>query len=361
MTPPADLFPEVDTPQALVDLDMVDRNAAAMLVLGRANRVNVRVHFKSLKCGGLARYQMAAGFDTFLCAKLCEAEVLGDIGVKDVLVANQVVGPAKLRRLTTLARRADVSVCVDDAGNVDDLAAAARAAGVSVDVVVEVDVGQRRCGVDPGAPAAALARNVLGHAPALRFRGLQGYAGHIQMLPDPAVRVDQCRAGLQLLLDTRRALEAAGIPVVVVTGAGTGTAAAAAGFPGLTEIQPGSFVLMDAAYHAACPAYGCALSILSTVVSRRAGRYVLDAGSKAVSKDFGTPVIKDRPADRVTAVNEEHTVVAPGDYTPVRVGDRREVLPAHCCATMNLHRSCAAVRGGRVEAVWPVEASGRYD
>ncbi len=287
--------------------------------------------------------------------------MLVDAGVKDVLVANQIVGPVKARRLAALARQATVSVCVDDAGNVDELAAAARAAGVSLGVLVEVDVGQRRCGVDPGEPAVALARHVLGHAPSLRFLGLQGYAGHIQMLPDVAERAALCRAGLQLLADTRRELEAAGIPVSVVTGAGTGTADAAAGFPGLTEIQPGSFVLMDAAYHAACPAYGCALSILTSVFSRRDARYVLDAGSKAISMDFGTPVIKGRLADRVTAVNEEHTVVTPGDDTPVRVGERREVLPAHCCATMNLHRSCVAVRGGRVEAVWPVEASGRYD
>ena len=121
---------------------------------------------------------------------------------------------------------------VDDAGNVDELAAAARAAGVSLGVLVEVEVGQRRCGVDPGEPAVALARHVLGRAPALRFLGLQGYAGHIQMLPDVAERATQCRAGLQLLADTRRELEAAGIPVAVVTGAGTGTVDAAAGFRG---------------------------------------------------------------------------------------------------------------------------------
>lgn len=359
MTAAAVPYPDLDTPQLLIDLDVVDRNAAAMRALGRDRGVDVRVHFKSLKCGGLAKYLTAVGFDTFLCAKLCEAEVLVDAGVRDVLVANQVVGPLKARRLAALAGRAAVSVCVDDPGNVDELAAAVREAGASVGVLVEVDVGQRRCGVDPGEPAVALARHVLAHAPALQFLGLQGYAGHIQMLPDLADRTAQCRAGLQLLADTRRALEVAGVPVAVVTGAGTGTADAAAGFPGLTEIQPGSFVLMDAAYHAACPAFGCALSILTAVVSRRAGRYVLDAGSKAVSKDFGTPVVKGRPGDVVTGVNEEHIIVASGDA--VRVGDRREVLPAHCCATMNLHRSCVAVRGGRVEAVWPVEASGRYD
>jgi len=353
------LYPDLDTPQALIDLDVVDRNAAAMLALGRGRGVDVRVHFKSLKCGGLAKYLMAAGFDTFLCAKLCEAEVLVDAGVGDVLVANVVVGPLKARRLAALARRADVSVCVDDPENVDELASAAREAGATVGVLVEVDVGQRRCGVDPGEPAVALARHVLTRAPQLRFLGLQGYAGHIQMHPDLAERAAECRAGLSLLAGTRRAVEAAGIPVRVVTGAGTGTADAAAGFAGLTEIQPGSFVLMDAAYHAACPAFGCALSVLASVVSRRAGRYVLDVGSKAVSKDFGTPVIKGRPNDRVTAVNEEHIVVASDEA--VGLGARREVLPAHCCATMNLHRSCVGVRRGAVEAVWPVEASGRYD
>jgi D-serine deaminase-like pyridoxal phosphate-dependent protein len=117
---------------------------------------------------------------------------------------------------------------------------------------------------------------------------------------------------------------------------------------------------MDCAYHAVRPEFGCSLSVLATVVSRRPGRYVLDAGSKAISKDFGTPVVKGRPEDRVFKLAEEHTIVDSAD-AGVRVGDRFEVLPAHCCATMNLHRRCVAVRGGQVEAIWPIEASGRYD
>jgi D-serine deaminase-like pyridoxal phosphate-dependent protein len=117
---------------------------------------------------------------------------------------------------------------------------------------------------------------------------------------------------------------------------------------------------MDSAYHAVRPEFGCALSVLCTVVSRRPGRYVLDAGSKAISKDFGTPVVRGRPADAVVKLAEEHTIVDSPDEA-VRVGDRVEVLPAHCCATMNLHRQCVAHRGGRVEALWPIEASGRYD
>ena len=133
-----------------------------------------------------------------------------------------------------------------------------------------------------------------------------------------------------------------------------------AGFAGVTEIQPGSFVLMDCAYHTVRPEFGCALSILATVMSVRPKWYTLDAGSKAISKDFGMPMIKGKPEESVTRLSEEHTKVE-CDPVPVRVGDRREVLPAHCCATMNLHRQCIAVRKGKVEAVWPIEASGRYD
>jgi D-serine deaminase-like pyridoxal phosphate-dependent protein len=348
----------LDSPQLLIDLDVVDANLRRMLRAGRERGVAVRVHFKSLKCAGLARHIAAAGADGFLCAKLNEAEVLADAGLTDILVANQIVGPLKLRRLAELAKRARVRVCVDDADNVDQMAQAARAAGATVGVLVEVDIGMGRCGVEPDEPALALARRVQA-SPGLRFAGLQGYDGHLQLLPDAAERRAKCFAALEKLVATRRLIERAGIPVEVVTGAGTGTWEFVSGYEGVTEIQPGSFVLMDCAYHSVRPEFGCALSVLATVISRRPGRYILDAGSKAISRDFGTPVVKGRPDDKVLKLSEEHTTVDSAEQ--VRVGDRREVLPAHCCATMNLHRNCVAVRGGRVEALWPVEASGRYD
>jgi D-serine deaminase-like pyridoxal phosphate-dependent protein len=349
----------LDTPQLLVDLDVVDANLGRMFAACRPRGVRVRVHFKSLKCTGLARYIDRAGADGFLCAKLCEAEVLADAGLTDIYIANQIVGPTKLRRLAELARRASVRVCVDDPENVEQMSQAAQEAGVTLDVLVEVDVGMQRCGVEPGEPALALARKVQA-SPGLRFIGLQGYDGHLQMLPDPAERKARCREGLDLLVGTRRCLEQAGIEVPVVTGAGTGTWEFVAGHQGVTEIQPGSFVIMDCAYHAVRPEFGCALSILATVISKRPGWYVLDAGSKAISKDFGMPAIKARPGEQVVRLSEEHTRVETQDAS-IRVGDRREVLPAHCCATMNLHRQCVAVRQGRIEALWPIEASGRYD
>jgi D-serine deaminase-like pyridoxal phosphate-dependent protein len=349
----------LDTPQLLLDLDVIDANLRRMFAAGRERGVRVRVHFKSLKCGGLAKYIARAGADGFLCAKLNEAEVLADAGLTDILVANQVVGPLKLRRLAELARRAQVRVCVDDAGNVAEMSRAAREAGATVGVLVEVDIGMGRCGVEPGEPALALARQVA-DSPGLRFLGLQGYDGHLQLLADPAERRQKCLAGLEMLIGTRRLIERSGIPVEVVTGAGTGTWEFVSSYEGVTEIQPGSFVLMDCAYHAVRPEFGCSLSVLATVLSRRPGWYVLDAGSKAISKDFGTPVIKGRPGEQVVKLSEEHTKVE-GDVGPVKVGDRREVIPTHCCATMNLHRTCLGVRRGRVEAVWPIEASGRYD
>jgi D-serine deaminase-like pyridoxal phosphate-dependent protein len=345
----------LETPQLLLDLDVVDANLRRML----ANcPVDVRVHFKSLKCAGLACYLASRGADGFLCAKLNEAEVLAAAGITDLFVANQIVGPVKLRRLAELASRASVRVCVDDAGNVSQMAQAAQAAGSEIGVLVEVDIGMGRCGVAPGEAALTLARHIAG-LPGLRFVGLQGYDGHLQMVPDAGERRARCLEGLEKLVATRRLLERSGVPVEVVTGAGTGTWEFVAGHEGITEIQPGSFLLMDCAYHAVRPEFGCALSILTAVMSRRPGRYILDAGSKAISRDFGTPVIKDRPGERVVKLSEEHTVVdAEG---PVNLGELREVLPAHCCATMNLHRQCVAVRGGRVAAVWPIEASGRYD
>ncbi len=350
---------ELDSPQLLLDLDQVDANLARLQAACRERQVDLRVHFKSLKCGSLASYLSQRGVARFLCAKLNEAEVLVDAGIRDVFVANQVVGERKASRLAALAQRARLSVCVDDADNVAALARAARSANVILDVLVEVDIGMSRCGVESGAATLQLARQVAAQ-PGLRFVGLQGYDGHLQLLADRAEKEAKCRAGIEQLAATRHLLEEAGLPVAVVTGAGTGTWEIVSTYPEVTEIQPGSFLLMDNAYHTVQPQFGVALTVLATVVSRRPGWYVLDAGSKAVSRDFGTPVIKGRLDETVTRLSEEHTRVDCGPDGP-GVGERREIVPTHCCATMNLHRQVVAVRGGRVESVWPIEASGRYD
>jgi D-serine deaminase-like pyridoxal phosphate-dependent protein len=349
----------LDTPQAIIDLDVVDANLNTLLDKCRKHPIDLRVHFKSLKCGGLARYLTARGVQSFLCAKLNEAEVLVDHGILDVFIANQIVGPIKLRRLAELATRAKLRVCVDDRNNVAALGAAVLAAQTSVGVLVEVDIGMARCGVEPGEPTLELGRQIA-RTPGLRFLGLQGYDGHLQMLQDVDERRRLCLKGMEQLVATRRLLEAEGVPVDVVTGAGTGTLEFVSTYEGVTEIQPGSFVLMDSAYNCLQPEYRCALSILSTVISCRPEWYVTDAGSKAISKDFGMPVVQGRPHDQIDRLSEEHTRVLNARHGKC-VGDRVAIIPTHGCATMNLHRQCVAVRNGRVEGVWPIEASGRYD
>jgi len=350
---------ELDSPQLILNLDVIDGNLRRMFDSLCNSPVGLRVHFKSLKCSGLASYIAAAGAKKFLCAKLNEAEVLADAGIDDIFIANQIVGAQKLHRLANLARQVQISACVDDPQNVDEMAEAAQAAAVTIGVLVEVDIGMGRCGVEPGEPALALARRIRSRQ-GLRFLGLQGYDGHLQLVSAHAERRARCLQGLEQLVSTRQLIEKAGITVAVVTGAGTGTSAFVGTYEGVTEIQPGSFVLMDHAYHAVRPEFNCALSILATVISRRPAWYVLDAGSKAISSDFGMPIIRNRPQDRVIKLAEEHTKVET-DESAVRIGARIEVIPTHCCATMNLHRQCVAVRQGVIEAVWPIEASGRFD
>lgn len=349
----------LDTPQLLLDLDILDANLRYLQTACQQRGVHLRVHFKSLKCGSLARYLKAHGVERFLAAKLNEAEVLVDAGITDVLVANQIVGPAKLTRLVNLAKRANILVCVDDATNVTEMGTLAQAAGTTLGVLIEIDIGMLRCGVEPGKPALELAQHIQA-TPGLRFHGLQGYDGHLQLLPDLEEKKRRCLEGMEKLVGTRRLLEQNGIPVSLVTGAGTGTWEWVSSYPGVDEIQPGSFLLMDCAYQAVRPEFGCSLSVLTTVVSRRPGWFVLDAGSKAISKDFGMPIIKGPSSERIVRLSEEHTRVECDGPIP-QVGERRQVIPAHCCATMNLHRQCVAVRGSRVEAFWPIEASGRYD
>jgi D-serine deaminase-like pyridoxal phosphate-dependent protein len=163
----------LDTPQLLLDLDVIDANVQRMFAAGKERDVNVRTHFKSLKCGGLAKHIARLGGTSFLCAKLNEAEVLADAGITDILIANQIVGPHKMKRLGELARRVPLRVCVDDAGNIDTLSRAMREAGATLGVLVEVDIGMARCGVAPGEPGVALARHIT-QTPAQRFDGLQG-------------------------------------------------------------------------------------------------------------------------------------------------------------------------------------------
>jgi D-serine deaminase-like pyridoxal phosphate-dependent protein len=315
----------------------------------------LRPHFKSHKCVSLARRQLAAGNAVGItCAKLSEAEALVAGGLEDILVANQVVGPCKTHRLAELNRAATVRVAVDSAVNIAQLGSSARRAGVSIGVLVEVDIGMGRCGVLPGEPALALARTVAATT-GLRFDGLQGYEGHLVMIADRQQRRQKTQDAIAALIATRQAVMRAGLPCPIVSGGSTSTYDITGAIEGIDEVQAGSYALMDHAYRQLRPDFQCAASILATVLSAHGTQAVADVGIKGMGNDFGPPCIADLPDAVVRYVAEEHTVI---DAVSAEVGSRLRIIPSHGCTTCNLHRRIWLVEDNTIVDVWPIEGSG---
>jgi D-serine deaminase-like pyridoxal phosphate-dependent protein len=351
---------EVDTPSLLLDADALSANIRCMAAFFAGRHCRLRPHFKSHKCTQIARRQLEAGAVGITCAKLGEAEVLADAGIEDILIANQIVGRTKMFRLMELARRARPMVAVDSPDNVKMLSEAASHAGIRLRVLVEVDIGMHRCGVAPGEPAFELAR-VVASSPGLSFEGLQGYEGHSVDLRDEAERTEKTRAALKLLVDTRRRIERAGLPVNIVSGGGTGTYSLTGDYEGIDEVQAGSYAAMDWYYQDIRPEFRQAQTILTTVISHAApGLAIIDVGRKGVGAEWGPPRIKEMPgAEVVKFGSEEHIGIALPDGQQVRVGDQIEIIPSHGCTTCNLYREYIVDRNGTVTDVWPIEGSGK--
>jgi D-serine deaminase-like pyridoxal phosphate-dependent protein len=355
---------EVDTPCLLLELDAFERNLKRLPDSLRGKAVRLRPHAKSHKCPEIALRQIALGAVGVCCQKVSEAEALVAGGVGDVLIANEVVGAAKLARLAALAKRAYVAVCADDAGNVAALDAAARAAGVSLDVLVEIDVGAHRCGVQPGAPAVALAQRIASCGN-LRFSGLQAYQGTAQHVRKVDERREAIARAVAHVHTTTRMLTAAGLHNVQVTGAGTGSYMFEAGSSAYHELQAGSYIFMDADYaknewtESGIPQFEHSLFVWTTVMSRAsAQRAVVDAGLKASSMDSGMPRVADYPGVEFVKASDEHGVLNLNGAADLKVGDKLRLIPGHCDPTVNLYDWFVCMRNGRVEALWPITARG---
>ena len=345
----------VPTPALMVDADGLEANLRRLADYFADRPAKLRPHFKSHKCVTLARRQLDAGSAVGItCAKLSEAEALVAGGVADVLIANQVVTPAKARRLAALNRLATVRAAVDSPANVAELGAAARELGVEIGVLIEVDLGMLRCGVLPGAPTLELAR-LVSQTPGLRCDGLQGYEGHLVTLPDLDERRRRTVEAMTELVRCRELLESHGLACRIVSGGGTGTYDITGNVAGVNEIQAGTYALMDASYHRIRPEFVCCRWVAVTVISAAAGRAVADVGTKGMGCDFGTPRVLEFPAAEIPYVAEEHT---PLRNVTAAVGQRLRFIPSHGCTTNNLHRRLWIVRAGLIEDVWPIEGSG---
>jgi D-serine deaminase-like pyridoxal phosphate-dependent protein len=351
---------EIPTPALVVDLPAMERNIKRAADYYAARSCKLRPHFKAHKTPAIAERQLAAGQCTGItCATIGEAEVVVREGItRDVLIANEIVGPGKAARAAALARESDLIVAVDTEYGLDDLANAARGANVEIGVLVDVNVGLPRCGIAPGEPAVALAKRVEG-TQGVRFRGFMGYEGHVVAIEDRAQREEKATRAMDRLLSTARLARDERLRVEIVSGGGTGTYDITGALEGMTEIQAGSYVLMDTAYAKLDIPFELAFTVLGTVLSRpRPEQCAADNGHKACSIDHGNPSVKGIGGASVLYLADEHVVVALPPESALSVGDRLELYPSHIDPTINLHDVMYVVDGDDVVEVWPISARG---
>ncbi len=360
---------ELATPALLLDLDRFERNIQKMAAHAKATGKKLRPHAKTHKCPEIAHRQIAAGAVGVSVAKVGEAEAMAAAGVRNLLITTEVVGPEKIGRLLgVLARQPETLVVVDHPDNVRELSRAMEKAGRVLNVLIDVDVGGRRTGVQPGEPALELARDVRSQ-PALNLRGLQGYAGHCAHVLGFEERRRASRRWMGRLMKTRELFEKHGLAVDIVSGGSSGTFNIDSELEGLTELQSGSYCVMDLDYRMiggkngpANDEFEMALTVLTTVISvPTAEMAMIDAGLKSFSTDKPfVPEPVEWPGVEYSWAGDEHgrlTVTEPGRLP--KLGERIEFFPPHCDPTINLYDRIHAMRGDKLEAVWEISGRGR--
>src|SRR5690554_2417200 len=358
-----DRLEEVDIPALILDLDAFEDNLRSMQALAESHGVALRPHGKAHKCPEVALRQVALGARGICCQKVSEAMPFIEAGITDILITNEVVGRQKLELLAHLAAIARLTVCVDHPDALKALSAALDARQSAVDVLVEVDIGQKRCGVQTHAQAVALA-DLIARLPNAHFAGVQAYHGGAQHKRSFEQRKQAAEKGIKSAAGFVDALRRAGYACEVVSGSGTGTAVFDAASGVFTELQPGSYAFMDGDYGTLewgeIMSLRHAMFLLGTVISTPTReRAVLDVGLKSATAESGLPQVAGRERLRCTALNDEHCIVmADGPEARPTLGERLKLIPGHCDPTFNLHDEVVVIRNGVVAAIWPISARG---
>ena len=352
----------LDTPALLVDLDVMERNIERMArTIVREAGVGWRPHTKAMKNPALAHILMRAGAHGVTCAKLGEAEVMAAAGVHDILVANQVVGPQKIARLVNLRRHCDVMVLVDGIENVAELDRAARDKGVRLRVLIELDTGMHRAGVEPGDSALALARRIV-PCQGLHLAGLMTWESHTLMIVDPEEKRRAVTEALGRVTDTAELCREAGIPMEIISCGGTGTYWISAFAPGVTEIQAGGGIFCDMRYRNDFGVdHEYAMTVLATVTSRPVPeRIICDAGKKTMSSEHADPMPIGIEGVETLTFSAEHGRIELREASVLpRVGERIEFVAGYSDTTVMVHDEIFGIRDGRIETVWPLWGRGR--
>ncbi len=351
---------ELDTPFLWVDLDILEANIAQLAAFLHDAGVNWRPHIKGVKVPAIAHMLLRAGAIGLTCAKLGEAEVMAAAGVRDLLIANQIVGPRKYTRLANLSRQVDVKIAVDSEATLEDLNAAALTKGVQIGLVIEVDTGMNRAGVQPGDDVLALTKAIARY-PGLKLRGLMTWEGHTLGIAEPEAKREAISRAIGLLRASAGRCREAGFEMEIVSCGGSGTFVYTAHEPGVTEIEAGGAIFNDMTYTGWKVPTRQALFVHSVVTSRPSPRRIIvDAGFKTMPAWINEP----RPVGILNVArvspNAEHgviTLTAAND--DIAVGDRFDFIPGYGDTTVVLHDQLYALRGDVVEAVWPILARGK--
>ncbi|MFX0101470.1 MAG: alanine racemase [Candidatus Hodarchaeota archaeon] len=349
----------VSTPSLIVHQEKMMRNIETMAKVARDGKVNLRPHVKTHKCPEIAKLQLEAGAGGICVAAVGEAEVFASHGCDDILIANQVVETHKMQRMIDLAGKVKLRACVDSVKNIKDLNALANKAGIKLEVLLDIDVGMGRTGVLPGAPSLEMA-NFVKDAPFLELVGFQVYEGHLNYLLDFDEKKTQTHDCMKLVVDTRDLLNDNDFEIDYITASGTSTSSISSQYPGITEIQPGTYIFSDVHTQDRCPEYEIALTILSTV-NNKVGKnmYTLDMGSKSVATADGKPELRDYPSSKMQMLNEEHGQFRAKKGDTFEIGQKIELVPAHVCPTCNLYDHYNVIKDGEFIGKWNIEARGK--
>jgi D-threonine aldolase len=346
---------ELTTPALILDVSILHRNISTMAEWTKTH-AKIRPHAKAHKCAEIARLQVAAGAVGITVATVWEAVAMASAGLDDILIANEVIGEEKLTRLAATARDTSILVGIDSMAGADALARAILAAGTKIGVLIEIDIGMHRGGVRTPTEACRLAE-ALSHLPGIVLRGVMGFEGHVVTEPDRGQRARMAAEALERLLACVEILERAGFEIEIVSAGGTNTYDMTGANARVTELQAGTYVLMDMAYGPLVPAFQPALTILGTVMSRNERTAVLDCGTKVMAMDLGRPALVEACAT-VRVVHEEHTLLDVQDDARLRVGEAVELIVGYCGGTVNLNDVYHVVENDQVVDVWPILARG---
>jgi D-serine deaminase-like pyridoxal phosphate-dependent protein len=346
---PADALP---TPALVVDVDALQRNLGVMMAALDGQTARLRPHTKVQKSPDIALMQVAAGAVGVTVATVWEAAAMAAAGVTDILIANEVVPADKVNAAAAVAAHADLTLAVDDPGNIGALSAAVSRAGTEIGVLVELDVGMARCGARSAEEALRLAERVHA-APGLHLKGIQAYEGHCMSVADRDRRVRMATEAMEKATTALALLRREGLPAGTLSGGGTGTYDITGRNPEVTELQAGSYAFMDATHAKLVSAFEVSLTVIATVVARHGDTVILDAGRKSVGIDYALPPMLGHDyVPRFYA--EEHALFDVDDRFGASVGDRVQLVSGYAPTTVNLHDVIFGVSGGQVTDVWPV-------